>query len=78
MENGSFVGTLYVFAIATALMSSVGATADMHARVASQSVMTRSGHEAMAKFYEDATGELQTKVQEKTQLLEQHQGKSYL
>lgn len=78
MENGSFVGTLYVITIATALMSSAGATADMHTRVASESAMTRSDHEAMAISYENAALELQAKAQKKTQLLEQYQGKSYL
>lgn len=78
MENGSFVGTLYMFAIATALTSSAGATADMHTRVASETAMTQSGHEAMAKSYEDAAGELQAKAQEKNRLLERYQDKSYL
>lgn len=78
MENGSFVGTLYVAAITAALMLSAGATADTDRHLAGEKVMTRSGHEAMAKSYEDAAGELQTRLQEKIRLLEQYQDKSYL
>lgn len=75
---GRFVGTLYMFAMATALMSSAGAMADIPARVASQSVMTPCCHEELVSFYEDAARDLQTKAQKKTQLLEQYQNKSYL
>ena len=63
MENGSFVGTLYMITIATALMSSAGATAEMRSRIASESAVTRSGHEAMTKSYEDAALELRVKAQ---------------
>jgi hypothetical protein len=78
MKMGRLVGTLYMFVMATALISSAEAMADIPYRVASQSVMTPCCHEALVEFYEDAVRDLQTKAQEKTQLLEQYQSKSYL
>ncbi|WP_025041157.1 hypothetical protein [Nitrosospira briensis] len=78
MEKGRFVGTLYMFAMATALISSAEAMADMSARVTNQSVMTPCCHEELVKYYENAASDLQTKAQKKTQLLEQYQSKSYL
>ncbi|MBA4142663.1 MAG: hypothetical protein H0X43_06575 [Nitrosospira sp.] len=47
-------------------------------RAAAQNAATRSDHEAIAKYYEDAAAQLQAKVKEQKQLLEQYQNKSYL
>lgn len=45
---------------------------------ASHSAATRSDHEAVAKYYEDAAMEMQAKAQEQKHLLEQYEDKSYL
>lgn len=47
-------------------------------RAAAQNATTRGDHEAVAKSYEDAATQLQAKVDEKKELLEQYQNKSYL
>lgn len=45
---------------------------------ASHNAVTRSDHEAVAKYYENAAVEMQTKAQEQKSLLEQYEDKSYL
>ena len=45
---------------------------------ASHNAATRSDHEAVAKYYEDAAVEMQAKAQEQKHLLEQYEDKSYL
>jgi hypothetical protein len=47
-------------------------------RAAAQNATTRSDHEAVAKYYEDAARLMQAKVNEQKELLEQYQNKSYL
>ena len=47
-------------------------------RAAAQNTTTRSDHEAVAKYYEDAATQMQAKVKEQKELLEQYQDKSYL
>jgi hypothetical protein len=47
-------------------------------RAAAESATTQRDHEAVAKQYEDAAKELQAKVAEKMELLEQYENKSYL
>ncbi len=47
-------------------------------RAAAQNATTRSEHEAVAKYYEDAAAQMQAKVKEQKELLEQYQDKSYL
>jgi hypothetical protein len=47
-------------------------------RTAAQNAATRSDHEAVAKYYEDAAAQMQAKVKEQKELLEQYQDKSYL
>lgn len=47
-------------------------------RAAVQNAATRSDHEAVAKSYDDAATQLQAKVNEQKELLEQYQNKSYL
>lgn len=43
-----------------------------------QNATTRSDHEAIATHYEDAASQMQAKVSEQKELLEQYQNKSYL
>lgn len=47
-------------------------------RAAVQQAVTRDEHEAVAKFYENAAAQLQVKMKEQQQLLEQYENKSYL
>lgn len=47
-------------------------------RAAAQNATTRSDHEAVAKYYEDAATQMQAKVEEQQQLLEHYEDKSYL
>ena len=47
-------------------------------RAAAQKAVTRSDHEAVAKFYEDAARQMQAKAKEQKELLEHYENKSYL
>ena len=47
-------------------------------RAAAQNATTRGEHEAVAKYYENAASQMQAKVKEQRELLEQYQNKSYL
>jgi hypothetical protein len=47
-------------------------------RAAVQKATTRSDHEAVAKYYENAAMQMQAKVKEEKELLEQYRNKSYL
>ena len=47
-------------------------------RAAIQKATTPSDHEAVAKYYENAALQMQAKVQEEKELLEQYKNKSYL
>ncbi len=46
--------------------------------LAARNAATRSEHEAIAKYYEDAASAMQAKIHEQKQLLEHYQDKSYL
>ncbi|PTQ80027.1 hypothetical protein C8R21_12066 [Nitrosospira multiformis] len=47
-------------------------------RAAIQKATTRSDHETVAKYYENAAMQMQAKVKEEKELLEQYKNKSYL
>ena len=47
-------------------------------RAAVQKATTRSDHEAVAKYYENAAMQMQAKLKEEKELLEQYENKSYL
>ena len=47
-------------------------------RAAVQKATTRSDHEAVAEYYENAAMQMQAKVKEEKVLLEQYENKSYL
>ena len=51
---------------------------DIHILQAARNATTRSDHEAIAKYYEDAAQVMQLKMREKKQLLKHYQDKSYL
>jgi hypothetical protein len=56
-----------------------GATDDAsNILIAAQNATTRSEHEAVAKYYEDAAKAMRAKMYEQQQLLEHYQDKSYL
>ena len=47
-------------------------------RAAAQNAATRSDHESIAKHYENTAAQMQAKVKEQKELLEQYENKSYL
>lgn len=47
-------------------------------RKATQSARTRSDHDALARYFEDAANEMQAKAGEQKKLLEHYEDKSYL
>ena len=47
-------------------------------RAAAQKAVTRSDHESIAKHYENTAAQMQAKVKEQKELLEQYENKSYL
>ena len=47
-------------------------------RAAAQNATTRSDHELIANHYENAAAQMQAKVKEQKELLEQYENKSYL
>jgi hypothetical protein len=51
---------------------------DLHILQAAQKATSRSDHEAIATYYEDAAKAMHLKMREKKQLLEHYQDKSYL
>lgn len=59
------------------ILASPVATAAHHVdtpdRAATQNATTRGDHEAMAKYYEDIAAQMQVKVEEQKELLEQYE-----
>lgn len=47
-------------------------------RAAAQSAATRDEHESIAKYYENTAAQMQAKVTEQKELLDQYENKSYL
>ncbi len=47
-------------------------------RAAAQNAATRDEHESIAKYYENTAVQMQAKVTEQKELLEQYENKSYL
>ncbi|KIO48658.1 hypothetical protein [Nitrosospira sp. NpAV] len=47
-------------------------------RAAAQNAATRGDHESIAKYYENSATQMQAKVTEQKELLEQYENKSYL
>lgn len=78
MKNGKFVATLYMLGLLAALISTADAAEVTDVDKAAQNAVTRSEHEAVARYYEDAARDLLAKEQEQKSLLEQYESKSYL
>lgn len=78
MKPGKIVATLSLLGSLAALIPSVVAADNYDIGSAARNAATRSDHEAVAKYYEDVAREMQAKVQEKKELLEQYENKSYL
>ena len=78
-KSGKFLAAISMIGLLASL-SAPATAADNSAdiRAAVQSATTRSDHEAIAKYYEDAASQIQAKVKEQKELLEQYQNKSYL
>lgn len=75
-----FVALLIVSLLASLSPSAIAAQSDdiPEIRAAAQDATTRSDHEAVAKYYEDAATQMQAKVEEQKELLEHYEDKSYL
>ncbi len=78
MKNGKFVATVYMLSLLAALVSTADAAEITDVDVAAQNAVTRSDHEAVAKYYEDAARDMLAKEQEQKSLLEHYESKSYL
>ncbi|SCX95255.1 hypothetical protein SAMN05216420_101433 [Nitrosospira sp. Nl5] len=76
MKTKNIFGVLSVIG----LLASPLATATENPEIlsAAKNAVTRSDHEAVAKFYEDEARQIQAKVEEQKGLLEQYENKSYL
>jgi septal ring factor EnvC (AmiA/AmiB activator) len=63
---------------ACAQISPLEAVQNTSARKAPQSARTRSDHDALTKYFEDAAREMHNKAEEQKKLLEHYEEKSYL
>jgi hypothetical protein len=81
-KSGKFLTAISMIGLLVSLSAPVTAadnsadTPEIHAAI--QNATTQSDHEAIAKYYEDAASQMQAKVNEQKELLEQYQNKSYL
>ena len=80
MKTDKIVSILALLAFMAAISASASATdiADFDVDSAVVNAVTRSEHEAVAKYYEDAARRMQAKAEEQKLLLEQYEGKSYI
>jgi hypothetical protein len=78
MNLPGFAATFSLLAVFTVMspLAAVAENFDIDAAV--QSAKTRSDHEAVAKYYEDAAKEAQVKAAEQQALLEEYESKGYL
>ena len=75
----SMIGLLAsMSSFATAAQPAIYPVEPSEIRAAAQNATTRSDHEAVAKYYEDAAIQMQAKVKEQKDLLDQYENKSYL
>jgi hypothetical protein len=81
-KSGKFLAAISMIGLLASLSApatAVDNSADTpEIRAAIQNATTRSDHEAIAIHYEDAASQMQAKVSEQKELLEQYQNKSYL
>ena len=81
MKSRNIFAALAMIGLLTSLSFSATATQpvdDPEIRAAAQNATTRSDHEAVAKYYENAAAKIRAEVREQKELLEHYQNKSYL
>ncbi|KIO48471.1 hypothetical protein SQ11_12145 [Nitrosospira sp. NpAV] len=81
MKTKNIFATLSMIGFLAAASSVATATEPVNTpeiRAAAQKAITRDEHEAVARFYENAAAQLQVKMKEQQELLEQYENKSYL
>ena len=80
MKTDKIVGILSLLGFIAAINTSVSAReiADFDVDTAARNATTRSDHEAVAKYYEDAARKMESKAEEQKLLLEQYEDKSYI
>lgn len=79
MKTRKFFAVLSLSLIAAcAQVSPHEAVQNTNIRKAAQNARTRSDHDALTKYFEDAAKEMQTKAEEQKHLLEHYEEKGYL
>ncbi len=81
-KSGKFFAAISLIGLLASLSTGAAAThlsADTpDIRTAAQNAKTRSDHEAIARYYEEAAAQMKAKLAEQKALLEQYENKSYL
>ncbi|PTR09992.1 hypothetical protein C8R32_10279 [Nitrosospira sp. Nsp5] len=78
---GNVVAALSMIGVLVSASSSVVAAQPIDTpeiRAAAQNAVTRGDHEFLAKYYENTAAQMQAKMKEQKELLEQYENKSYL
>src|SRR5690348_13143163 len=78
---GNILTVLSMMGVLASASSAVGAAQPIDTpeiRAAAQNATTRDEHESIAKYYENTSAQMQAKVTEQKELLEQYENKSYL
>lgn len=78
MNLAKFAATFSLLTVFAVLSPFAGAAENFDIDAAVQNAKTRSDHEAVAKYYEDAAKEAQAKIEEQQSLLEEYESKAYL
>lgn len=81
MKTRNIFATLSMIGFLASVSSLATATEPVNTpeiRAAAQKAVTRDEHEAVARFYENAAAQLQAKMKEQQELLDQYENKSYL
>jgi hypothetical protein len=78
MNLPRFAATFSLLALFAAMSPLAGAAEDIDIDAAVKSAKTRSDHETVAKYYEEAAKEAQVKAAEQQSLLEEYESKGYL
>ncbi|SEO62815.1 hypothetical protein [Nitrosovibrio sp. Nv6] len=79
MKTRKFFAALSLSLLAAcAQVSPHEAVHNTNVRKAAQNARTRSDHDALTKYFEDAAREMQTKAEEQKHLLEHYEEKGYL
>lgn len=78
MKTKNIFAALSVIGFLASISPFATATENPDILTAAKNAATRGDHEAVAKFYEDEARQIQAKVEEQKELLEQYENKSYL